>query len=150
MDMTFKRFIASSGYHNLVRKFGVISAMGQNYNFEACLLLNKTLGVFIFPGIEWIPKAISDKSLKYDLKLIGSHFALATLIDFQTYLNTNKEEGKMEFKNWMENPTHTNCVVAMIRNYGKAFTLTEEQDEYFTDVLVNCKVNQTDYALKSS
>lgn len=36
----------------------------------------------------------------------------------------------------------------MIRNYGKAFTLNKEQDEYFTDILVNCRVNQTGYALK--
>lgn len=148
MDMTFKRFIASTGYQNLVKKFGVVTAMGQNYNFEACLPLNRNLATFIFPGIEWIPQAIRDKTLHYDVKLIGSLFALAILIDFQTYLNTNKKESKLEFKKWMEAPTNTNCVISMIRNYGKVFTLSKEQDEYFTDVLVNCRVNQTGYALK--
>lgn len=102
MDMTFKRFIALTGYQNLVKQYDVISAMGQNYNFEACLPLNKNLATFIFPGIEWIPKAIRDKALNYDARLVGSLFALATLIDFQTYLNTNKEESKLEFKKWME------------------------------------------------
>lgn len=62
MDMTFKRFVASTGRHNLIKKYGVISAMGQNYNFEACFPLNKNLEAFIFPGIEWIPKAIRNKA----------------------------------------------------------------------------------------
>jgi len=75
--MTFKRFVASTGHHNLIKKYGVISAMGQNYNFEACFPLNKNLEAFIFPGIEWIPKAIRDKAFVSTANMGGEIRVLA-------------------------------------------------------------------------